>query len=240
MLKFWNFQKNQATRKNELWIEGDIEDISDVSLYEYFEADTKTTNAFREELRQYAGEDLDIYIDTYGGDVFAGLGIYADLKAHEGKKTVLVNAKAMSAGSIIACAGDEIIMAKGAILMVHDPMTAVTGNIADMESVLGRLNAVKEGILNIYEERTGKTRAELSELMTKETYMSAETALEMGFITSIAEHETRISNSGKEATLLELSSQKMLAGIEKIIKEEEVVNNNADRLRELSLLVETY
>jgi ATP-dependent Clp protease protease subunit len=123
---FWKFIKNQATETSpesvELRIEGDIIDDGDLWIYEWFGEPATAPNAFKDQLKEFAGQDLTVWIDSYGGSVFAGASIYNALKNHNGKVTAKVDGKAMSAASVIAMAADEIHMSPVAVMMIHNPL----------------------------------------------------------------------------------------------------------------------
>lgn len=188
-MKFWRFIENKATETEpesiELRIEGDIVDDSDVWIYEWFGEPAAAPNLFKDELSNYKGKDITVWIDSYGGSVFAGASIYNALKEHKGKITVKVDGKAMSAASVIAMAGDEVLMSPVAVMMIHNPLTGVQGDMHQLRKVAGILDEVKESIINAYVLKTGKTREEISALMDEEFYMSANTALKHKFVDGV-------------------------------------------------------
>lgn len=188
MARFWNFIKNAATDTTpesvELRIEGDIVDDDEAWIYEWFGMKATSPNAFREELKQYSGQDLTIWIDSYGGSVFAAGGIYNALKEHKGKKTAKVT-KAMSAASVIAMAADEILMSPVGIMMIHNPLTSSYGYASDMRKMADVLDEVKETIVNAYQMKTKRSRNKISTMMDDESYMSAKTAVKEGFADNI-------------------------------------------------------
>lgn len=87
-------------------------------------------------------KELDIYINSGGGSVFAGLGIYNILKRHKGRKTVYVDGLAGSIASIIAMVGDEIIVPSNSFLMIHKPLCGVCGNANDMREMADTLDRI--------------------------------------------------------------------------------------------------
>src|SRR5699024_1925239 len=97
----------------------DIVDDDDVWIYEWLGWEATAPNAFREELSEFKGQDITVWIDSYGGSVFAGASIYNALEEHGGKITVKIDSKAMSAASVIAMSGDEILMSPVAVMMIH-------------------------------------------------------------------------------------------------------------------------
>lgn len=187
MSKFWKFIKNEATEKSpenvELRIDGIITDDDDTWIYEWLEMQCASPNTFREELNKYKGQNMDIvvWIDSCGGDVFAAAGIYNALKEYDGKITVKIDGKAMSAASVIAMAGDEILMSPVAIMMIHNPLSAVQGYASDMRKTADVLDTIKESIINAYQSKTNKSRSKISSMMDDETYMDAKTAIKNGF-----------------------------------------------------------
>lgn len=188
-MKFWKFIENKATETEpesvELRIEGDIVDDSDVWIYEWFDEPAAAPNLFREELSVYNNKDITVWIDSYGGSVFAGASIYNALKEHKGKVTVKVDGKAMSAASVIAMAGDEVLMSPVAVMMIHNPLTGVYGDMHNLRKVADILDEVKDSIVNAYVLKTGKSREEISALMDEEFYMSANTALKNKFVDGV-------------------------------------------------------
>lgn len=188
-MKFWKFIKNKATETAspnvELRIEGDIVDDNDIWLYEWFGESATAPNAFKNELSEFKGQDLTVWIDSYGGSVFAGASIHNALKEHDGKITIKVDTKAMSAASVIAMAGDEILMSPTALMMIHNPLTGVYGDMHQMREVADVLDQVKESIINAYIGKTGRSRTDISEMMDNETWMSANVAVKEGFANGV-------------------------------------------------------
>jgi ATP-dependent Clp protease protease subunit len=168
--KFWNFVHNAATEKEpesaELRIDGEIVDDDDVWIYEWYGISTISPNAFRQELKKFSGMPLTVWIDSYGGNVFAATGIYDALMEHRGIVTVKIDGKAMSV----------------AIFMIHNPLCEVYGYASDLRKTADILDEVKEAIMNAYQIKTGKSRNKISALMEDESYMSAKTAIKEGFV----------------------------------------------------------
>lgn len=185
MAKFWNFNKVKNEEDNtdhvELRIDGPIMDDDESWIYEWFGIPCASPNVFRSELSQYKGQDITVWIDSCGGDVFAASGIYNALKEHNGKVTTKIDGKAMSAASVIAMAGDEVLMSPVGVMMIHNPLSAVQGYASDMRKQADVLDTIKESIVNAYALKTGKSRNKISDLMDAETYMNAQDAVKNGF-----------------------------------------------------------
>lgn len=204
--RFWNFIKNEATEtipeNIELRIEGNIVDDDDSWLYEWFGIPCANPNAFRNELNQYSGKDIVVWIDSYGGSVFAATGIYNALMEHKStgaKVTTKIDSKAMSAATIPFMAGDDRLISPGGVFMMHNPLTNVQGYASDLRKMADVLDVVKETIINAYQSNTGISEEKISAMMDNETYMSAKTAIKEGFATGMLYEN---ASSQEEITVL--------------------------------------
>ena len=175
-MKFWNFVKNEDGERI-LRLEGPIDSDN-------FWGDEVTPQEFREELESGEG-DITVWINSPGGGVLAAAEIYTMLCDYKGKVTVKIDAIAASAASVIAMAGDRVLMSPVAMIFIHDPMTVAMGNAADMEKAVSTLNEIKESIINAYARKTGLSRKKVSQLMSDETWMNAKKAVELGFADEI-------------------------------------------------------
>ncbi len=172
--KFWNWVKNEG-RLNErtLFLNGEISD-------ETWFGDEVTPKWFKDELFNEKG-NITVWINSPGGDVFAAAQIYNMLCDYEGSVTVKIDGIAASAASVIAMAGNTVLVSPVAMMMIHNPATIAMGNTEDMKKTIAMLNEVKESILNAYERKTGMNRITLSHMMDSETWFNAKKAVELGF-----------------------------------------------------------
>jgi ATP-dependent Clp protease protease subunit len=177
--KFWNWVKNEGELGIErtLFLNGEISD-------ETWYGDEVTPKLFKDELNSGDG-DITVWINSPGGDVFAAAQIYNMLRDYKGSVTVKIDGLAASAASVIAVAGDTVLMSPVAMMMIHNPATLAIGNAKEMEKAIGMLNEVKESILNAYEDKTGLKRSKLSKMMDDETWFNAKKAVELGFADKI-------------------------------------------------------
>lgn len=141
--------KNQSDNKAELLIYGDI--VS--GEWDKWENTDVAPTDIRNFLDQVKGKDLDIYINSGGGSVFAGMGIYNMLKRHEGTKNVYVDGLAASIASVIAMAGDNIYIPSNAFLMIHKAWNFTYGNADELRKTADTLDMIDQGILNVYQEK---------------------------------------------------------------------------------------
>lgn len=115
----------------------------------------------------------------------AAAQIYNMLSNYKGKVTVKIDGIAASAASVIAMAGDTVLVSPVSMLMIHNPATIAWGDHAEMQKAIDMLSEVKESIINAYVLKTGLSRPKLSHLMDAETWMDANKAVELGFADEI-------------------------------------------------------
>lgn len=143
-----------------------------------------TPQIFRDELNAGNG-DITVWINSPGGDCIAAAQIYNMLMEYKGNVTVKIDGIAASAASVIAMAGTKVCVSPVSMMMIHNPMTVAMGNTGEMQKAIEMLDEVKESIINAYEIKTGMSRAKISHLMDAETWMDANSAVEMGFADEI-------------------------------------------------------
>ncbi len=186
MKKFWNW-KNQAETETQpmqriLTLNGTIAEES------WFDDDV-TPQLFRDELNAGSG-DITLWINSPGGDCIAAAQIFNMLSDYPGHITVKIDGIAASAASVIAMAGDEVLMSPVSMMMIHNPATSAFGDHTDMQKAIDMLSEVKESIINAYARKTGQSRAKLSHLMDAVTWMNAGKAVELGFADGVLERAT--------------------------------------------------
>lgn len=190
-MQFYNFV-NKGEQETDLYITGDIVDDNQQWLYDYFEEDCAAPKAFKAELDKHSGKKLNVIIDSYGGSVFAASKIYSLLKAHKGEVVCKVHSIAASAASVIAMAGDKLLMSPTAILMIHNPLTVVEGNQHDLRHTADILDGIKDSIINAYERKTHLDRDKISRLMDKESWFDCNEAMELGFADGVIGEENSL------------------------------------------------
>ena len=131
--------------------------------------------------------------ETWWGDEITPKIFRDELEAGSGP--VKVHGLAASAASVIAMAGDSVLMSPTAMMMIHNPLTIAMGDSGEMQKAIELLNETKESIINAYEIKTGLSRTKLAHLMDAETWLSANKAIELGFADDIL---TRRQQDGEE------------------------------------------
>lgn len=134
---------------------------------------------------------IHLRINSPGGSVFAARSMEQALRDHKGKVVVHIDGLAASAATFIAMAGDEIIMSKGAMFMIHKAWTGMWGNAEDLRKEADLLDKIDGTLAETYADKTGKDIAAITEWMAAETWFTAQEALDAGFATSIAEAEAK-------------------------------------------------
>jgi ATP-dependent protease ClpP protease subunit len=192
--KFWKFRamtKNSA----ELLLYGPISETS-------WWGDEVTPKQFAEDLKALGDiTELTVRINSGGGDVFASQAIYSLLKSHEAEVTVYIDGLAASGASIVAMAGDNIIMPRNAMMMIHNPWTIGVGNANDFRKLADDLDKIREAMIAAYQTKSGIDRDRLIELLDAETWLTAEEAIELGLADHIDE-EKQVAASLRSSILI--------------------------------------
>ncbi|HBW3293900.1 TPA: Clp protease ClpP [Klebsiella pneumoniae] len=136
-------------------------------------------------LRSMNGADVTVNINSPGGDMFEGLAIYNLLREYQGKVTVKVLGIAASAASIIAMAGDDIQIGRGAFLMIHNCWVVAMGNRHDFAELSTSLEPFDTAMADIYSARSGLDIATVQQLMDAESYIGGSDAVEKGLADSL-------------------------------------------------------
>lgn len=232
MRQFWNVENNPDTGENELRIDGPI--TMEQGFWDWlFDKPDRSATGLEKAIKSFNGKDITVWINSNGGECFAASVIYTALKNHKGKVTVKIDGTAISAASVIAMAGDEILMSPTSVMMIHNPLTVAQGEVKDMQKAIDILTEVKESILNAYTKKTKKSKKEISEMMDNETWMSADTAIKIGFADGKLFDETQnedvVNGIIKGAQLVYNSIDKEELSIKlKQFLEKEQPNNEAD------------
>lgn len=157
----------------------------------FFEEGT-TADQVRRDLQAMGDiSDIDVFVNSPGGNVWEGLAIGNILAAHPAQVHAHVEGLAASAASIVTSACDLVTMGKGSMIMIHSPWALMAGNAEELRKHADLLDQIESGMLDIYEARTGKPRAELTELLKAETWFTAAEAVEAGLADDVLESKPR-------------------------------------------------
>ena len=196
-MKFWSIE-NLTAASLDLMLYGPIfnEKIFDEDV---------TPTELRHEL-EAAGpvQQINVFLNSPGGNVFAGSAIYSILQRHQANVTVYVDGLAASIASVIAMAGDEVVMPRNAMMMIHSPWALAVGNAEELRDLADVLDKVEGSMMETYMTRFSGSRAELKALLDAETWLSAADAVQYGLADRIEEQ--------KEVAALAISESHVLFG----------------------------
>ncbi|MFD2145473.1 head maturation protease, ClpP-related [Mucilaginibacter antarcticus] len=156
---------------------------------------TLSSSYLKSQLETAAGQDVDVHISSVGGSAFDAIAIYDLLKKYPGNVTTYIDALAASAASIVAMGGKKIVMSKYALLMIHKPMVGSGGNADELLKDVQMLNVVQARLAQIYMDKTGLDGVTVNSLINAVTWLSADQALDLGFIDEVEDYATDIINS---------------------------------------------
>src|SRR6202012_4560077 len=149
------------------------------------------------QLEAAAGQDIEVHISSAGGSAFDAIAIYDLLKKYPGNVTTYVDALAASAASIVAMGGKAVVMSKYALLMIHKPLVGTGGNADELLKDVQMLNIVQARLAQIYVDKTGLDGVTINSLINAVTWLSADQALDLGFIDQVEDYSTPIINPNK-------------------------------------------
>jgi ATP-dependent protease ClpP protease subunit len=154
---------------------------AEIIIYDEIGAFGIPAKTFLDELKALGPvAELTVRVNSPGGSVFDGVAIYNALKRHDAAITVWIDGIAASIASMIAMAGDEVVMSENAMLMLHDPSALVLGTATDMRGMAEALDRMKAGMVAAYRDKSGRDDAEIEALMQAETWLSAQEAVDLG------------------------------------------------------------
>lgn len=176
----WYRIQNKAGEKAELYIYDEIG---------YWGDSAKT---LVDDLRNVDSDTLDVHLNSPGGDIFDGLAIYQALKDHKATVTVHVDGLAASIASVIAMAGDKIVMAPKASMMIHDGWTMAVGSAGDLRKTADLLDKQSGLIASVYADRSGQPADFWRAAMLEETWYTADEALAAGLVDEVEGKEKAV------------------------------------------------
>lgn len=176
---------------NQSWysIKAKANDTAEISIYDEIGFWGVSAASFAQDLKGCGNnlKQINLHIHSPGGDVFDGIAIYNLLKNHPANVTVYIDGLAASMASVIAMAGNEVIMPENAMMMIHKPWGIQGGDAEDMRKYADLLDKVENTLIPAYASKTGKTPEELAEMLSAETWLNGKECVEQGFADKLAE-----------------------------------------------------
>ena len=202
MMQFWNIQTEGQT--------------SHIDLFGFVGGSKEFNDGFNEtdflnELRAIPPDNaLTISINSFGGSVYTALSIYSLLKNHKGQITFRIDGTAMSAATIITSVPNaRVIMPRGSMMMIHKVSVGIYGNAEDLKKTVEDIEKLEQNVLEIYAEKTGKSIDAIRALVDKETYFTAEEAVEFGLADEI--DETQIVENRVDENIISINGLEVQA-----------------------------
>ena len=223
----WEIRQSANAGTLDIYIYGDVEgDSYDWWKDEVIESET-SANHFRVELAKHPNAtQINIYINSYGGSVFEGTAIYNQLRRNPAHKTVYIDGFACSVASVIAMAGDEIVMPRNALMMIHNMWMSAVGNAAELRKAADDLDVINTAGRGAYLAKAGDKLPEekLIEMMDAETWLTAEDCITYGLADRLADQDADMKNAAEVLKNANLSAQQRI----------DVQRSLAAQLRELT------
>jgi ATP-dependent Clp protease protease subunit len=203
--------------------EANIYVYGDITSWEWFESDV-SSYTLSKEIEGIDVETINVYINSYGGEVSEGLAIYNALKRHKARVKTYCDGFACSAASVVFMAGDERIMSIASLLFIHNAWEYAAGNSNQLRKAADDLDIITQASVNTYLNVVNITKEELKQMLDDETWILPENALEMGFATSIINDDT-----GKGAN--QSVRKNLMQAIMKMQQAEKPPHGSADRVQ---------
>lgn len=180
--------------------EANITIYGDITSFPWFEGDVSAANLSHKLEALGDVSRINVFINSYGGEVAEGIAIYNALKRHKAKVVTYCDGFACSISSVIFMAGDERVMNAASVLMVHNAWTGAHGNAAELRKAADDLDKINQLAITAYMEHFNGSKDELQAIMDAESWVLPEEALERGFATSIDKTESdKASQNARES-----------------------------------------
>lgn len=229
------YQIETSENKATIYIYGDITDEN------YSESDVSALS-FRKELSEMPSvSEIEVRVQSYGGSVFSGVAIYNMLKNHKAVVAVYIDGVACSIATVIAMAGDKIIMPSNSMMMIHNPMSSLSyGNSNELRKMADTLDKIRESSIDAYLSKSnGKiTREKLIELLDEETWLSAEECKNYGFCDEVTNQVELVAKFNESTCINSLKNNPIKLEEKKEVKN--MITLNKDRLEDLKLQQEEF
>lgn len=181
MKRYYSLYQDLASKTADIYIYGDI------TSWAWYEDEVSSYTLVKELESLEDVDNINIYINSYGGEVAEGLAIYNALKRHKAKVTTIVDGFACSIASVIFAAGDERVMSNTSLLMIHNAWTWTTGDSNDLREEADNLEKITQASINAYMNIVNVDEEEIKEMMNTDTWLNGPECLEMGFATNLIE-----------------------------------------------------
>jgi len=182
-MKKW-FQVTAKAKIGEVYIYGEIDDFK-------FWGDEVTPTDIKEELAKLKDvNEVNVYVNSPGGGVFAGVAIYNELKRINKPVTSYIDGIAASIASLVVLAADRVVMPSNAMIMIHNPWSIIAGNASELRDMADKLDKITDStLLTTYQAKTGLSEERIKNMLDAETWLNGKEAVELGFADELLEEQ---------------------------------------------------
>lgn len=197
----WMIQQSTKPKTLELYVYDDVKDDEENWWTGEVKESKTSAKYIQAQLEEYKDiSNIDIFINSYGGSVKEGLAVYNQLKRHPAQKTVYIDGFACSIASVIAMAGDKVIMGTNTLMMIHHASMGAYGNAEELRKAANDVEVIDQASCSSYLEKAGDklSQEELTKLLDNQTWLNAEQCLQYGLADEIAGKEDKSIEEAKQ------------------------------------------
>ena len=233
MKKILNQIKQMTQNSADIYIYGDIYDS-------WWDDESNSAISLKDKLLELGDiSEINLHINSLGGDVFEGIAMFNLLKQHKANVKVYIDGVAASIASVIAMAGDTIYMPKNSMMMIHNCWSYACGNSKEFRKLADDLDKIMESSIESYMSKINITKEELKELLDNESWLTAQECFDMGFADELLPMSDDIEESASKSIMdLVKENQNLKMQIKQEIKDEddetEVVDVSEDSIEKIA------
>lgn len=201
----------------------DVFIYGDITSWEWYESDV-SSYTLSKLIQESDADEINVRINSYGGEVAEGLAIYNSLKNHPAKVTTICDGFACSAASVVFMAGDERFMNDASLLMIHNAWTYASGNAKELRKAADDLEKISTAAANAYRAVMTITDEELEELLENESWILPQEALTYGMATQVKVSDT--SDKQQFSARKKIFEQLVSKEVKAPVKKEPATNNS--------------
>ena len=187
-----------AARRNWYQIRAADDDTAEIYIYDEIAWYGASADDLVREIAAIRASTINVRLNTPGGSVWDGMAIYQALRGHGARIVTHIEGLAASMGSVIALAGEEVRMAKGAFFMIHNPWVLILGDAQELREAADLLDKVTDNIVDIYVERSGASEEDIRAAMDAETWYTAQEAKDAGFVDVIVDGQDVVARANPD------------------------------------------
>ena len=232
MKKILNQIKQMTADSADIYIYGDIYDS-------WWDDESNSAISLKDKLLSLGDiSEINLHINSLGGDVFEGIAMFNLLKQHKANVKVYIDGVAASIASVIAMAGDTIYMPKNSMMMIHNCWTGAVGNSKEFRKIADDLDKIMEASIESYMSKINITKEKLKELLDNESWLTAQECYDMGFADELMPMSDDIEQSASKSIMdLVKENQSLKMQLEKVEVKENTISNQEKVVEQIAYKV---